>query len=253
MNQQQNNIEIMKLIKLLPRYGAALLALALAGCCTTSTTTSSTPQRRDLAALKAEQAALTPAQVLESLQQGNERFASGKAKPRDMRHDQEITAAGQFPHAVILSCIDSRAPAEFIFDQGLGNLFNARIAGNVANNDIVGSMEFACAAAGAKLVLVMGHTRCGAVMGACDHVEMGNLTGLLDRIQPAVQAVHDVPGERNSTNEKFVEAVAEANVRLTVARIRELSPILRDLETAGKIQIVGCIYDLETGRVQFLQ
>jgi len=243
----------MKLIKLLPRYGAALLALALAGCCTTSTTTSSTPQRRDLAALKAEQAALTPAQVLESLEQGNVRFASGKAKPRDMRHDQEITAAGQFPHAVILSCIDSRAPAEFIFDQGLGNLFNARIAGNVANNDIVGSMEFACAAAGAKLVLVMGHTRCGAVMGACDHVEMGNLTGLLDRIQPAVQAVHDVPGERNSTNEKFVEAVAEANVRLTVARIRELSPILRDLETAGKIQIVGCIYDLETGRVQFLQ
>jgi len=243
----------MKLIKLLPRYGAALLALALAGCCTTSTTTSSTPQRRDLAALKAEQAALTPAQVLESLQQGNERFASGKAKPRDMRHDQEITAAGQFPHAVILSCIDSRAPAEFIFDQGLGNLFNARIAGNVANNDIVGSMEFACAAAGAKLVLVMGHTRCGAVMGACDHVEMGNLTGLLDRIQPAVQAVHDVPGDRNSANDKFVEAVAEANVRLTVARIRELSPILRDLETAGKIQIVGCIYDLETGRVQFLQ
>ena len=243
----------MKLMNLLPRYGAALLALALAGCCTTSTTTSSTPQRRDLAALKAEQAALTPAQVLESLEQGNVRFASGKAKPRDMRHDQEITAAGQFPHAVILSCIDSRAPAEFIFDQGLGNLFNARIAGNVANNDIVGSMEFACAAAGAKLVLVMGHTRCGAVMGACDHVEMGNLTGLLDRIQPAVQAVHDVPGERNSTNEKFVEAVAEANVRLTVARIRELSPILRDLETAGKIQIVGCIYDLETGRVQFLQ
>jgi len=243
----------MKLMNLLPRYGAALLALALAGCCTTSTTTSSTPQRRDLAALKAEQAALTPAQVLESLEQGNVRFASGKAKPRDMRHDQEITAAGQFPHAVILSCIDSRAPAEFIFDQGLGNLFNARIAGNVANNDIVGSMEFACAAAGAKLVLVMGHTRCGAVMGACDHVEMGNLTGLLDRIQPAVQAVHDVPGERNSTNEKFVEAVAEANVRLTVARIRELSPILRDLETAGKIQIVGCIYELETGRVQFLQ
>ena len=243
----------MKLMNLLPRYGAALLALALGGCCTTSTTTSSTPQRRDLAALKAEQAALTPAQVLESLQQGNERFASGKAKPRDMRHDQEITAAGQFPHAVILSCIDSRAPAEFIFDQGLGNLFNARIAGNVANNDIVGSMEFACAAAGAKLVLVMGHTRCGAVMGASDHVEMGNLTGLLDRIQPAVQAVHDVPGERNSTNEKFVEAVAEANVRLTVARIRELSPILRDLETAGKIQIVGCIYNLETGRVQFLQ
>jgi carbonic anhydrase len=233
--------------------GAVLFLFALAGCSTSAPTPASTPQRRDLATLKAEQAALTPAQVLESLQQGNERFASGKAKPRDMRHDQEVTAAGQFPHAVILSCIDSRAPAEFIFDQGLGNLFNARIAGNVANNDIVGSMEFACAAAGAKLVVVMGHTHCGAVMGACDHVQMGNLTGLLDRIQPAVQAVHDVPGERNSTNEKFVEAVTEANVRLTVARIRELSPILRDLESAGKIQIVGCIYNLETGRVQFLK
>ncbi len=242
----------MKLIKLLPRIGTPLLLLlAVAGCSTPAPT--SNPERRDLAALKAEQAALTPAQVLESLQHGNERFTSGKAKPRDMRHDQEVTAAGQFPHAVLLSCIDSRAPAEFVFDQGLGNLFNARIAGNVANNDIVGSMEFACAAAGAKLVLVMGHTSCGAVMGACDHVQLGNLTGLLDRIQPAVEAVRNVPGDRNSKNTKFVEAVSEMNVRLTVARIRELSPILRDLEKAGKIQIIGCIYDLSTGRVQFLQ
>ncbi len=242
----------MKLIKLLPRIGTPLLLiLAVAGCSTPAPT--STAQRRDLAALKAEQAALTPAQVLESLQNGNERFTSGKVKPRDMRHEQEVTAAGQFPHAVLLSCIDSRAPAEFVFDKGLGNLFNARIAGNVANNDIVGSMEFACAAAGAKLVLVMGHTSCGAVMGACDHVQLGNLTGLLDRIQPAVEAVRNVPGDRNSKNTKFVEAVSEMNVRLTVARIRELSPILRDLEKAGKIQIVGCIYDLGTGRVQFLQ
>jgi carbonic anhydrase len=151
-----------------------------------------------------------------------------------------------------LSCIDSRAPAEFVFDQGLGDLFNARIAGNIADADLVGSMEFACAVAGAKLVVVMGHTSCGAIKGACDHVELGNLTGLLDKIQPAVQAVHDVPGERNSKNAQFVEAVAEANVRLTVERIRELSPILRDMERAGKIQIVGCIYDLETGRVRFL-
>ena len=242
----------MNLIKLLPRTGATLfLLLALAGCATTTTT--STPQRRDLAAIKAEQAALTPAQVLESLRRGNERFASGKPEPRDMLHDQQVTAAGQFPHAVILSCIDSRAPAEFVFDQGLGDLFNARIAGNIADHDLVGSMEFACAAAGAKLVLVMGHTSCGAVKGACDHVQLGNLTGLLDKIQPAVEAVRNVPGERNSKNSKFVEAVSEMNVRLTVARIRELSPILRDLETAGKIQIVGCIYDLETGRVQFLQ
>ena len=242
----------MSLIPLLPRAGATLLLLlALTGCSTSAPT--STPQRRDLAALKAEQAALTPAQVLAALRRGNERFASGKPEPRDMLHDQQTTAGGQFPHAVLLSCIDSRAPAEFVFDAGIGDLFNARIAGNVANNDIVGSMEFACAAAGAKLVLVMGHTSCGAVKGACDHVQLGNLTGLLDKIQPAVEAVRNVPGERNSTNSKFVEAVSEANVRLTVARIRELSPILRDLESAGKIQIVGCLYDLGTGRVQFLQ
>jgi len=226
------------------------LLFALAGCSTSSPTAS--PQRRDLAAIKAEQAALTPAQVLESLQRGNERFAAGKVAPRDMLHDQQVTAAGQYPHAVILSCIDSRAPAEIIFDAGLGDLFNARIAGNIADPDLVGSMEFACAVSGAKLVLVMGHTSCGAIKGACDHVELGNLTGLLKKIDPAVESVRDVPGERNSKNKYFVEAVSEANVRLTVERIRELSPILREMETAGKIQIAGCIYDLGTGRVRFL-
>ena len=169
-----------------------------------------------------------------------------------MLHDQRTTAAGQYPHAVILSCIDSRAPAEIIFNAGLGDLFNARIAGNIADTDLVGSMEFACAVSGAKLVLVMGHTSCGAIKGACDHVELGNLTGLLQKIEPAVASVHDVPGERNSKNTAFVEAVAQANVRLTVERIRELSPILRDLETTGKIQVVGSIYDLDTGRVRFL-
>jgi carbonic anhydrase len=231
-----------------------LIVVALVGVlavCSTSAQTAA-PQRRDLAALKAEQAALTPAQVLESLRRGNERFASGKTKSRDMLHDQRITAAGQYPHAVILSCIDSRAPAEIIFDAGLGDLFNARIAGNIADADLVGSMEFACALSGAKLVLVMGHTSCGAIKGACDHVELGNLTGLLQKIEPAVASVVDVPGERNSKNTAFVEAVSEANVRLTVERIRELSPILRDLESAGKIQIAGCIYDVGTGRVRFL-
>ena len=228
--------------------GALTLLFVFVGC----STTAPTPQRRDLAAIKAEQAALTPAQVLESLRLGNERFASGKTKARDMLHDQRTTAAGQYPHAVILSCIDSRAPAEIIFDAGLGDLFNARIAGNIADADLVGSMEFACAVSGAKLVLVMGHTSCGAIKGACDHVELGNLTGLLQKIEPAVESVHDVPGERNSKNKAFVEAVSEANVRLTVERIRELSPILRDLESAGKIQIAGCIYDVDTGRVRFL-
>ncbi|HLH57275.1 MAG TPA: carbonic anhydrase family protein [Verrucomicrobiae bacterium] len=238
-----------KRIRLAALAGLPLL-LALTGCKTT--TPDSAPQRRDLAAIQAEQAALTPALVLESLQRGNQRFASGKIEPRDMLHDQRTTAAGQYPHAVVLSCIDSRAPAEIIFDAGLGDLFNARIAGNIADTDLVGSMEFACAVSGAKLVLVMGHTSCGAIKGACDHIELGNLSSLLKKIQPAVSSVRDLPGERNSKNKDFVEAVGEANVRLTVGRIRELSPILRELENAGKIQIAGCIYDLDTGRVRFL-
>jgi len=169
-----------------------------------------------------------------------------------MLHDQRVTAVGQYPLGVILGCIDSRAPAEFIFDAGLGDLFDARIAGNVADADLVGSMEFACKVAGAKLVVVMGHTSCGAVKGACDGVQLGNLTGLLEKIKPAVAAVQNVPGERNSKNTPFVEAVAEANVRLTVERIRELSPILREMESEGKIRMVGCIYHLETGHVEFL-
>ena len=226
-----------------------LLLLGISGCSTTSTPA---PERRDLAAIKAEQAVLTPAQVLAWLQAGNERFVAGKPAPRDRLYDQRTTAAGQYPRAVILSCIDSRAPAEFVFDAGIGDIFNARIAGNIADADLVGSMEFACAVSGAKLVVVMGHTSCGAIKGAIDKVELGNLTGLLDKIQPAVSAVQNVAGERNSKNVAFVEAVAAANVQLTVDHIRELSPILRDLESAGKIQIVGCIYDLETGRVNFL-
>jgi carbonic anhydrase len=224
--------------------------LAFVGCATPVPT--STPQRRDLAAIKAEQASLTPARVIESLRSGNERFASGKAKPRDMLHDRQITAQGQYPYAVILGCIDSRAPAEIVFDAGLGDLFNARVAGNIADTDLVGSMEYACAVSGAKLVLVMGHTSCGAIKGACDHEEMGNLTDVLKKIEPAVESVRDVPGERTSKNKDFVEAVSEANVRLTVQRIRELSPILRDMEGAGTIQIAGCIYNLDSGRVRFL-
>jgi carbonic anhydrase len=210
-------------------------------------------ERRDLSAIKQEQAAATPAQVLDWLQRGNERFASGKPRPRDMLHDQRVTAGAQYPRAVILSCIDSRAPAEFVFDAGIGDLFNARIAGNIADNDLVGSMEFACKVSGAKLVLVMGHTACGAIKGACDHVQLGNLTDLLNKIQPAVESVHNVPGERNSRNKEFVEAVAEANVRLTVQRIRELSPLLRTMEAEGKIQIAGSIYNLETGQVRFIE
>ncbi len=224
----------------------APLLLALAGCSTAR------PERPDLAALKRRQAEATPARVLEWLERGNERFATGQAEPRDMLHDQRATATGQYPLAAILGCIDSRAPAEFIFDAGLGDLFDARVAGNVADADLVGSLEFACQVSGAKLVAVMGHTSCGAIKGAIDGVQLGNLTGLLVKIQPAVAAVPNTTGDRSSKNAAFVEAVAEANVRLTVERIRELSPTLRDLEREGKIRIVGCLYQLDTGRVLFL-
>jgi carbonic anhydrase len=219
--------------------------LTVVGC------TTPRPERHDLATREQRQAAATPVQVLEKLRRGNERFASGKPEPRDMLHDQRTTAAGQYPKAIVLSCIDSRAPAEIIFDEGIGDIFNARIAGNIADADLVGSMEFACKVAGAKLVVVMGHTSCGAVKGAIDGVQLGNLTGLLEKIQPAVNAVRNVPGDRTSKNTAFVEAVAEENVQLTVERVRELSPILRDMEHEGRIQIVGCIYNLETGRVTF--
>jgi len=229
-----------------------LLLPTLCGCSTASSTGTSEPERRELATFKQQQADATPAQVVDWLKRGNERFVAGNAALRDMLHDRQVTAAGQHPRAVILSCVDSRAPAEVVFDTGLGDIFSARIAGNVADSDLVGSMEFGCKVAGAKLIVVMGHTSCGAVKGAIDRVQLGNLTGLLDKIQPAVEAVHDVPGERNSKNTAFVEAVAETNVRLTVQKIRELSPILKGMESEGKIQIVGCVYDLATGKVTFL-
>jgi len=153
----------------------------------------------------------------------------------------------------VLSCIDSRVPAEMVFDQGIGDIFSARIAGNFVNHDLLGSMEFATKLAGAKLVLVLGHSRCGAVMGACDHAELGHLTGMLSNITPAVDAVAQPTdaGQRNSKNAEFVQAVVEKNVELTVAAIRERSAILREQETAGEIAIVGGVYDVHTGRVEF--
>ena len=226
-----------------------LASIALLVGCATSP---EVPQRRSLATIKADQIATTPDQALELLREGNARFVSGKPVRRDVLHDQKITAAGQYPHSVILGCIDSRVPAEVVFDTGLGDIFNARVAGNIADPDLVGSIEFACAVSGAKLVLVVGHSNCGAVKGACDGVQLGNLTGLLEKIRPAVAAVRDIPGEHNSKNHAFVEAVGELNVRQTQAQIREMSPVLRELEQAGKIKVAGCIYDLETGHVRFL-
>jgi carbonic anhydrase len=202
---------------------------------------------------RAERDALTPDEVLARFKAGNQRFIKGEMTNRDLLKEQRATSASQYPSAVVLSCMDSRAPAEFLFDKGIGEIFNARIAGNVVNPDLIGSLEYAAAVTGAKLVVVMGHTNCGAIGGAIDHVELGNLTGLLQRIEPAVQAVGDsVGGERKSSNAKFQEAVTRENVVLAVQELRKTSPILHDLEEKGKIKIVGALYDVSNGEVHFL-
>ena len=194
---------------------------------------------------------MTPPQVIEELKKGNERFRAGKMARRDYLAEQRSSAAHQYPAVVVLGCIDSRAPAEIIFDAGIGDMFNARIAGNVENENLLGSMEFACAVAGAKLVLVLGHTSCGAVKGAIDDVILGNLTGLLARIKPAIPATK-FDGEKSSKNGPFVDAVARTSVQLTVDNIRRRSPILADLEKKGSIQITGAMYDLKTRMVEFI-
>jgi carbonic anhydrase len=194
---------------------------------------------------------LTPGQVLDALKQGNERFRTGNMAPRDYRDQQRTSAAGQFPAAVVLGCIDSRAPAEIVFDAGIGDTFNARMAGNVVNDDLLGSLEFACAVAGAKVLLLFGHTACGAIKGAIDDVEMGNLTGLLARVKPAISAT-TYAGEKSSKNAAYVDSVARTNVLLGLDNIRRRSPILGDLEKKKTIQIVGGMYDLVTGVVEFL-
>lgn len=193
---------------------------------------------------------MTPAQVLEELKKGNERFRSGKMAARDYLAEKRSSAAGQYPAVVILGCVDSRVPAEIIFDAGIGDTFNGRVAGNVVNDDLLGSMEFACAVSGAKLVLVLGHTACGAVKGAIDDVVLGNLTGLLARIKPAIPQTK-FEGEKSSKNLAYVDAVARTNVRLALENTRRRSPVLADLEKKGSIQISGAMYDLATGVVDF--
>lgn len=203
---------------------------------------------------KEQQQALTPAEALELLKDGNERFVEGVAIQRDLREQATATATGQFPFAAVVSCLDSRSSAELVFDQGLGDIFNARIAGNVVNDDILGSLEFACKAAGAKLIAVIGHTSCGAVNGAVDKVELGNLTGLLQRIEPAVvEAKEQTKGERTSKDAALVEAVTVDNVRLQMKNIREKSPILNEMIAKGQIALVGGVQDLATGKVTFLE
>jgi carbonic anhydrase len=210
------------------------------------------PSRKVATMTKEWQQALTPQEVIDLAKAGNQRFLNDERQDRDYLHDKAVTAGGQHPAAVILSCIDSRAPAEIILDAGIGDMFNARIAGNFVDVDLAGSMEFACAAAGAKVVMVMGHTKCGAIKGAIDGVKLGNLTTLLEKLQPAVKAVKDVPGPHTGSNSAFVDAVATENVRLTLQEIRRISPLLAGMERENKIAMVGSMYDLDTGAVTFL-
>jgi carbonic anhydrase len=205
---------------------------------------------------KESQSAITPQNALQNLKNGNARFASGKSvNQKKYRKQVSVTAKGQYPYAAILSCLDSRVAVEDIFDLNNGDSFNGRIAGNVMNPDMLGSFEFATKLAGAKVIMVLGHTKCGAVKGACDFAEMGNLTGLLDRIEPAVNIIGKdwVNGEKNSKNDKFVEAVGEKNVKLVMEGITKNSPILRELIDTGKVILVGGVYDLETGLVKYVE
>jgi carbonic anhydrase len=201
-----------------------------------------------------QQKAMTPDQVLADLMAGNKRFVAGELTDLDIKANIAATAGGQNPSAVILSCLDSRVPVESVFDQGIGDIFVGRVAGNVENVDLLGSFEFATKIAGSKLIMVLGHEACGAVKGACDHAKMGNLTALLEKIQPAVKAVEgDFPeDQRNSKNAAFVEKVVEKNVQLTVADIRKDSPVLAEMEKNGEIKIVGAVYSLKTGEVTLL-
>lgn len=200
---------------------------------------------------KETQEKLTPRMALEILQEGNGRFIKNLKAQRDLLGQVNDTREGQWPFATILSCIDSRTSAELIFDQGLGDIFSVRIAGNIVNTDIIGSMEFACKIAGSKLIVVLGHSNCGAVKGACDHLEMGNLTELLSKLQPAVYQEKETKANRNSKNVEFVENVAEINVKRSAEQIIERSYILEQMLEAGEIGVVGAMYNVETGKVEF--
>lgn len=201
---------------------------------------------------KQERDSMTPDAVIHRFKEGNLRFRENRPARHDYLAQKRESAAGQYPVAVILGCIDSRAPAEIILDTGIGETFNARVAGNISNRDMLASMEFACAVEGAKLVLVMGHTRCGAIRGAIDNAKLGNLTALLDEIKPAIDKT-EYPGERKGSNYDFVDAVARKNVELTLENIRKNSPVLKEMEDQKKIKIVGSMYHLDGGRVEFFE
>lgn len=200
---------------------------------------------------KTTQSELTPEMALDFLKQGNLRFMQNMQAHRDLLEQVNATSDGQFPFAAILSCIDSRTSAELIFDQGLGDIFSIRVAGNILNDDILGSMEYACKIAGSKLIMVLGHTKCGAITGACNKVEMGHITGLLRKVGPAIAQESTTTEDRTGDNLNFVRNVTKINVDLTVEQVRKQSPILAEMERAGEIKIVGGLYDVESGHVSF--
>lgn len=202
---------------------------------------------------KETQNSLTPQTALEILKEGNHRFVNNLKANRNLLQQVNETAAGQFPFATILSCIDSRVSAELVFDQGLGDIFSIRIAGNILNEDILGSMEFATKVVGTKVIVVLGHTKCGAIVGACNHVELGHLTTLLNKIKPAIEQEKTTSEQRDGSNVTFVKNVTENNVHLTIERIRKESPVIKELEDQGALIIVGGLYDVETGNVTFYE
>jgi carbonic anhydrase len=238
--------------------GLVAAALIAAGCQSSKIACCSAPMSACAAGAasssvqtKASQVAMTPQSALAELRDGNARFIAGKPFVRNLPAEVQATAAGQYPFAVVLSCLDSRQPIEIVLDQGIGDIFSARVAGNVLDDDILGSMEFACKVSGAKLIAVIGHSNCGAIKGAVDDVELGNLTGLLAKIKPAIDAVPANVQPRTTKNYAFVNDVSEANVKLVMKQIRERSPILREMLDKGEIGLVGGMYDLITGKVQF--
>ena len=199
-----------------------------------------------------KQSALTPEGILEDLKAGNERYVNNDLTARDFAAQAAKTAKGQYPEAVFLSCIDSRVPVEHVFDKGIGDVFVARVAGNFVNEDMLGSLEFSTAVAGSKVVVVMGHESCGAVKSAIDNVEMGNITAMLEKIKPAIEMTESFAGERSTANADYVAEVVNNNVRHTLSEIRDRSPIIEELEKNGDIVLVGAYYDLDTGKVTFM-
>ncbi|MDB4496203.1 carbonic anhydrase family protein [Flavobacteriaceae bacterium] len=204
---------------------------------------------------KETQAAISPNKAIDLLKEGNQRFQSNKEVDRNLLAQVSDTSTGQYPFATILHCVDSRVSAELVFDQGIGDIFSIRIAGNFVNEDILGSMEFTCKLAGTKVIVVLGHTACGAVKGACDDAKLGNLTTLLEKLKPAVEAVSEPTNtaKRNSANIDFVNNVAEKNVYMTIDNIRERSAVLKDMEAQGEIKIIGAMYDIKDGSVTFYE